>query len=102
MDAPSLHAYIQTQLDELDAKTGFFAKHLVSAKTIAIRADDPLNTLSVIKLAIMVLAYRDAEQGTFDLDQRYHIRDDDFRRGSGCCTPLRRVCGRPIATSSPR
>jgi len=83
MDTQSLHASIQTQLDALGAKTAFFAKHLASAKTIAIRADDPLNTLSVIKIAIMVLAYRDAEQGTLDLDQRYQIRDDDFRRGSG-------------------
>jgi beta-lactamase class A len=83
MDEPSLSAHIQRQLDALDAKTAFFAKHLVSSKSIAIRADDPLNTLSVIKIAIMVLAYRDAEKGTLDLDQRYQIRDDDFRRGSG-------------------
>jgi hypothetical protein len=83
MDEPSLSAHIQRQLDALEAKTAFFAKHLVSSKSIAIRADDPLNTLSVIKIAIMVPAYRDAEKGTLDLDQRYQIRDDDFRRGSG-------------------
>ena len=68
MDELSLNAYIQAQLDTLDAKTAFFARHPVSTKTIAIRADDPVNTLSVIKIAIMVLAYRDAEAGTFDLD----------------------------------
>ena len=83
MDDSALSAHIQRQLDALDATTAFFAKHLVSTKTIAIRADDPVNTLSVIKLAIMVLAYRDAEAGTLELDQRYQIRDDDFRRGSG-------------------
>jgi beta-lactamase class A len=83
MDEPSLSAHIQIQLDALDAKTAFFAKHLVSTKTIAIRTDDPVNTLSVIKIAIMVIAYRDAEAGTLDLDQRYQIRDEDFRRGSG-------------------
>jgi beta-lactamase class A len=83
MDEPSLSAHIQTQLDALDAKTAFFAKHLVSTKTIAIRADDPVNTLSVIQIAIMALAYRDAEAGTLDLDQRHQIRDEDFRRGSG-------------------
>jgi beta-lactamase class A len=83
MDDPSLHAYIQRQLDALDAKTAFFARHLASGRTIAIRADEPFNTLSVIKIALMVLAYRDAEAGTLDLDQRYQIRDEDFRRGSG-------------------
>src|SRR5690349_20246748 len=83
MDDSFLAAYIQEQLDALDAKTAFFAKQLGSAKMIAIRADDPVNTLSVIKLAVMALAYRDAEKGTLDLDQRYQIRDQDYRRGSG-------------------
>jgi beta-lactamase class A len=83
MDDAFLAVHIQELLDSLDAKTAFFAKHLVSTKTIAIRADNPINTLSVIKIAIMVLAYRDAEAGTLDLDQRYQIRAQDFRRGSG-------------------
>jgi hypothetical protein len=83
METQSLQASIQSQLDALRAKTAFFAKHLASSTSIAIRGDDHLNTLSVIKLAIMVLAYRDAEAGTLDLDQRYQIRADDFRRGSG-------------------
>jgi beta-lactamase class A len=83
MDDSFLAIHIQEQLQALDAKTAFFAKHLVSSKTIAVRADDLVNTLSVIKIAIMVLAYRDAEVGTLHLDQRYQIRDGDFRRGSG-------------------
>jgi hypothetical protein len=61
MNKCSVTAYIQAQLDALDAKTAFFARHPVSTKMIAIRADDPVNTLSAIKIAIMVLAYRDAE-----------------------------------------
>ena len=83
MDDSFLTGYIQDQLDALDAKTAFFAKRLGSSKTIAIRADEPVNTLSVIKLAMMVLAYRDAEAGALDLDHRYQIREEDFRRGSG-------------------
>ena len=83
MNQSFLAGYIQQQLDALDAKTAFFAKHLGSSKTIAVRADDHLNTLSVIKLAIMVLAYRDADASTLDLEQRYQIREEDFRRGSG-------------------
>jgi beta-lactamase class A len=42
-----------------------------------------MNTLSVIKIPIMVLAFRDAEAGKLDLDQRYTIRPEDRRRGSG-------------------
>jgi beta-lactamase class A len=83
MDDSFLTGSIQEQLDALDAKTAFFAKHLGSSKTIAVRADEPVNTLSVIKLAIMVLAYQDADASALDLDHRYHIREEDFRRGSG-------------------
>jgi beta-lactamase class A len=42
-----------------------------------------MNTLSVIKLPVMVLAYRDAEAGILDLDRRIRIEPEDLRRGSG-------------------
>jgi beta-lactamase class A len=79
----TLKARLREQLDALDAKTSMYAKHLLSGREIAIRADEPVNALSTIKIAIMVLAYRDAEAGELDLDQRYRIRPEDLRRGSG-------------------
>jgi len=60
-----------------------YARHLPSGREIAIRADEPVNALSTIKIAILVLAYRDAEAGQIDLDQRYRVRPEDMRRGSG-------------------
>jgi beta-lactamase class A len=42
-----------------------------------------VNTVSVIKIPVMVLAFRDAESGRLDLDQRYTIRPEDLRRGTG-------------------
>jgi beta-lactamase class A len=83
MTESTLEVRIREQLDALDAKTAMYAKHLPSGQEIAIRADEPANTLSIIKIPIMVLAYRDAEAGTLDLDQRYEIRPEDLRRGSG-------------------
>ena len=42
-----------------------------------------MNALSVIKIPILVLAYRDAEAKALDLDERYRVRPEDLRRGSG-------------------
>ena len=78
-----LTSRIETSLNSLKAKTSFYAKHLPSGREIAIRADEPMNALSVIKIPIMVLAYRDADAGALDLEERYQIQPEDMRRGSG-------------------
>ena len=78
-----LASRIEASLDALNAKTSFYAKHLPSGREIAIRADEPMNALSVIKIPIMVLAYRDADAGALDLEERYQIQQEDMRRGSG-------------------
>ena len=82
-DIVDLAARIEVRLNALDAETSFYAKHLPSGREIAIRADQPMNALSVIKIPILVLAYRDAESGDLDLDERYRIRPEDMRGGSG-------------------
>lgn len=79
----TLEARINSRLDSLDARTSFYAKHLPTGREIAIRADQPMNALSVIKIPIMVLAYREVEAGLLDLDERYRVRPEDLRRGSG-------------------
>lgn len=78
-----LESRIRARFAALDARSSFYAKHLPTGREIAIRADQPMNALSVIKIPIMVLAFRDAEAGRLDLDERYHIRPEDLRRGSG-------------------
>jgi beta-lactamase class A len=82
-DAERLEATIRARLDSLPAQSSFYAKHLTSGHELAIRADVPMNTASVIKIPVMILAFRDAEAGRLDLDQRYTIRPEDLRRGSG-------------------
>ena len=47
------------------------------------RADVPMNTASVIKIPVMILAFRDAEAGRLNLDERHTIRAEELRRGSG-------------------
>lgn len=79
----SLERTIRQELEALEAQTTLYAKHLPSGREIALRADEPVNTLSIIKIPIMILAYRDAEAGRLDLDERYRVRPEDMRRGSG-------------------
>lgn len=81
--APSLQEAILQKLDSLDAKTTLYARHLTSGREIAIRADEPVNTLSIIKIPVMILAYRDAEASKLDLDARYLLWPQDMRNGSG-------------------
>jgi hypothetical protein len=42
-----------------------------------------MNTLSVIKIPVMVQAFLDDASGRLDLDARYTVTGDDLRRGSG-------------------
>lgn len=74
---------VAAQLDALPAQTAVYAKALETHDEIAVRADVPMNTLSTIKIPIMILAYRDAEAGLLDLDERRAVRAEDLRRGSG-------------------
>src|SRR4051812_34380091 len=79
----SLEAQIRARLDSLPAQSSFYAKRLSDGREVAIRADVPMNTASVIKIPVMILAFRDADAGRLDLDQHYVIRAEDLRRGSG-------------------
>lgn len=74
---------IQRQLDLLKATSSIYAVHPATGRTVAVRADVPMNTMSTIKNAIMLLAYRDAEAGRFNLDERITLREDDRRGGTG-------------------
>jgi beta-lactamase class A len=79
----NLEATIRARLDSLPAHSSFYAKQLSTGREVAIRADDPMNTASVIKIPVMILAFRDAEAGRLNLDERYTIRPEDLRRGTG-------------------
>lgn len=78
-----LEARVRTRLDGLAAVSGLYAKHLPTGRELAVRADRPMNPLSVIKIPVMVQAFRDAEAGRLDLDRRYTVEPEDLRRGSG-------------------
>ena len=57
--------------------------HPASGRTVDVRGDLPMNTMSTIKIAIMLLAYRGAEAGRLSLDTRVTLSAEDRRGGTG-------------------
>src|SRR5262245_14057047 len=78
-----LERLIHSRLSALHARIGLHALHMPTGREVAVNADEPMNTASVIKIPIMILAYRDAEAGLLHLDERYEVTLDNYRRGSG-------------------
>jgi beta-lactamase class A len=78
-----LEAMLEADLARFSAKTGLYVKHLTTGEEVALRADDDFNSYSVIKLAILARAYELADQKKLNLDERYELRQTDFRGGSG-------------------
>ena len=78
-----LESRVAARLDALDAITTIYAKHLPTGREIAVRADLPMNTLSVIKIPVMARAFADHEGGRLNLDSRHTVTPDELRRGSG-------------------
>jgi len=81
--AAALQERISARLDALDATSAVWARHLPTGRTVTIRADRPMNTLSVIKIAALVRAYQLAEAGHLDLGERREVAEADLRGGSG-------------------
>ena len=83
MSDEDLFGSVTAELDKLDASTSLFAKHLNTGRHVSVRASEPVDTLSVIKIPIMILAFRDVEGGGLDLSERYTISQEDVRNGTG-------------------
>jgi beta-lactamase class A len=79
----NLTRLIESEIARFPAQTGVYVKHLGTGEESAIHGDEHFNTASVIKISVMVLAYRLAEQNKLNLDQRIEIKRSDFRGGSG-------------------
>jgi D-alanyl-D-alanine carboxypeptidase (penicillin-binding protein 5/6) len=62
-------------------------KHLATGDTFAHRDDQPMPTASLIKLAVMIEAYRQAHEGQLDLARHVELRGEDKVPGSGILTP---------------
>jgi beta-lactamase class A len=64
-------------------KVSLFAKSLKTGATVAIDPDTPVNTASVIKVAIMLEAMYQVKAGKISFDDTLHLRKEDQVSGSG-------------------
>ena len=64
-------------------KVALYAKDVRTGKTVAINADEPVNTASVIKVAIMLEAMYQVKEGRASFDDVLQLRKEDQVSGSG-------------------
>src|SRR5258706_4354089 len=72
----------------VNAKWGIYMKCLETGEEIAINADDQMDTMSVIKIPLMVEAFRQIDAGKFSLTDRVALTDDAKRPGTGVIRSL--------------
>lgn len=78
-----LNQLLQAELSRFPAKAGIYVKHLTTGEEASVRGNERFNTASVMKIPVMVLAYRMAEQKQINLNDRVEIKRSDLRGGSG-------------------
>jgi beta-lactamase class A len=85
-------ADLQQQLEALanahQGKVALYAKQLKTGATVAISADTPVKTASVIKLPIMIEAFTEAKAGKLNLADRLTLTKENQVPGSGILTAL--------------
>ena len=66
-----------------DGRMGWHIEDLATGQVHQYKADERFPTASVIKIAVMVELFRQAEAGGLSLDDRYRLRGDISTHGSG-------------------
>lgn len=83
IEKSSLTRMLEAELSRFPAKSGIYIKHLELGEEAGVLADEHFESASTIKVATMVLAYRMADAGDLDLDERVTLKLSDMRGGSG-------------------
>ena len=78
-----LQRFLDAELARFPGKAGIWVKHLTTGEEAAVRGDEAFNSASVIKLAILTLAFEMADKGQLSLSERITINASDYRGGSG-------------------
>jgi len=82
-DTTQLRSNIQSIMDGVNARWGIYIKNIDTADEIAINADRVMETMSVIKIPILVEAFQQVHDGKFKLDERVDLNDNRRRWGTG-------------------
>src|ERR1700692_2798420 len=83
-----LQSNIERITKSVDAEWGIYIKCLETGEEIAINADHPMDTMSVIKIPLMVEAFRQIEAGKFSLEDKITLKESDKRPGTGIIRSL--------------
>ena len=83
----AVDAALQTKIEAVAAqhhgKLALYASNLKTGQTVAINADNPVPTASVIKLPILVEAMEQVKTGKHKLSDKITLQKDDIVQGSG-------------------
>lgn len=80
---PALTAKLQTMVTGFRGQVSFYAHDLATGRTVAINADEPVPTASVIKLGILYEALEQIREGRVSFADRLTYRHEDQVPGSG-------------------
>jgi beta-lactamase class A len=83
-----LQSNIERITKSVNADWGIYIKCLETGEEVAINADRQMDTMSVIKIPLMVEAFRQIEAGKFRLDDRLELKEADKRPGTGIIRSL--------------
>ena len=83
-----LQSNIERITKSIHADWGIYLKCLETGEEIAIDADRQMDTMSVIKIPLMVEAFRQIEAGRFSLDDKITLKESDKRPGTGIIRSL--------------
>jgi beta-lactamase class A len=78
-----LKADIERVTKSVNATWGIYIKSLESAEEIAIDADRQMDTMSVIKIPLMIEAFEQIKGGRFKLEDKYTLTKEDILPGTG-------------------
>lgn len=81
MDA--LRARVEEAIRASDANIGVAIRHIESGQELMIQADTPVPLASVVKIPVLVEAFRQLEVGLFRLDDRWPLEQRHKALGSG-------------------
>src|SRR5437764_4574821 len=84
----SLQHVLERTAAGVRADWGIYVKLLASGEEVALDADAPMDTMSVIKLPLLVELLRQAEVGQLSLDQRIRMGPEHRRFGTGVLSLL--------------
>lgn len=83
-----LEANIERITKSVAADFGIYIKCLETGEEIAINADRQMDTMSVIKIPLMVEAFRQIEAGKLKLSDKHTLKEDEKRPGTGILRSL--------------